>query len=197
MTRTPRRPASRARRLAAFVGAGLLALLVPALVLAHPLGNFTINHFAGIRISADRVALDVVIDRAEIPAFQEQQRIDTDRDGVLSPGELDRERHAACTALTSDLRVAVDGRALAPRLVAAGLSTPTGAGGLLTMRLVCEYEAISATPIASTARVSFEDRSFPERIGWREIVVVADEPGAGGVSSRLTAYPADLLTQPL
>ena len=36
----------------------------PTPAAAHPLGNFTINHFAGIRVSSGRIALDVVIDRA-------------------------------------------------------------------------------------------------------------------------------------
>jgi ABC-type nickel/cobalt efflux system permease component RcnA len=74
------------------------------------------------------------------------------------------------------------------------------------MRLVCEYEARLASPIAAGATIAFEDRSFAERIGWREIVVLGDGLAIGGdgtgtdgegVSRRLTSYPADLLTQPL
>ena len=45
----------------------------PGMVAAHPLGNFTINHYAGLRVDARRILLDVVIDEAEIPAFQERQ----------------------------------------------------------------------------------------------------------------------------
>jgi nickel/cobalt transporter (NicO) family protein len=145
----------RLRRLGAIVGAAGLALLLPAVTLAHPLGNFTINHFAALRIGAEAMRIDVVIDRAEIPAFQEVQRLDLDGDGALAPAELERERVAACRVLAPDLRLAVDGRALAPNLVAAGLSTPPGAGGLPTMRLVCEFEAIPAAPIMSTSTVSF------------------------------------------
>ena len=72
------RSRGRARRRVAAAAAALaavLAILLPAVALAHPLGNFTINHFAGVRVSSDRVDLDVVIDRAEIPTFQERQRI--------------------------------------------------------------------------------------------------------------------------
>ncbi len=195
------------RRVAGIVAAAALTLLVPAIALAHPLGNFTINHFAAVRIAPSAISLDVVIDRAEIPAFQESQRLDVDGDGVVSAPELERERQAACTALASDLRLAVDGRALTPTPVAAGLSLPPGAGNLPTMRLVCEYMAALATPIASTTTVSFEDRSFPERIGWREIVVLGDGMtvagsdaatiGSGSISNRLSAYPTDLLAQPL
>ena len=184
-----------------------LALLIPAATLAHPLGNFTINHFAAIRVAPDRVSLDVVIDRAEIPAFQEQQRLDTDRDGALSEAELAGQAAAGCQTLVGDLRLTIGGAAAVPALTAAGLSLPPGAGGLPTMRLVCEFEAAVATSLTSTTSVTFEDRSFAERIGWREIVVLGDgvvvdgaatsEADAGGASARLTSYPQDLLAQPL
>jgi nickel/cobalt exporter len=207
------RSRGRARRRVGVVGAFAAALAVvgaialPAVALAHPLGNFTINHFAGLRVAPDRISLDVVIDRAEIPAFQEQQRLDVNGDGTLAPAELDGQREAACQALAADLHLAVGGADVIPSVVAAGLTLPPGAGGLSTMRLVCEYEASLATPIAAGTLLAFEDRSFAERIGWREIVVVGDGVTFGGqataagdpagVSSRLTSYPKDLLTQPL
>ena len=62
--RTIRRSARRIRFGAAVV-AVLAGLLVPAIASAHPLGNFTINHYAGIRVEPDRVLLDVVVDQAE------------------------------------------------------------------------------------------------------------------------------------
>ena len=80
MSRQPERPARRgdghfdASRLLGAAGLAIgFGLLVPALALAHPLGNFTINHYAGIRVEPGRVILDVVIDQAEIPTFQERQ----------------------------------------------------------------------------------------------------------------------------
>jgi nickel/cobalt transporter (NicO) family protein len=193
------------RRVAALAGA-VLALLLPALALAHPLGNFTINHFTALRISPDRISLDVVIDRAEIPAFQELQRLDPDGDGALAPRDIETERRAACLALAGDLALSIGGASVAPALVAAGLSLPPGAGGLPTMRLACQYQARLVAPLESGLVVRFEDRSFAGRIGWREIVVLGDRvtidgdgpiAAPGGISRRLTDYPADLLAQPL
>lgn len=198
---------SRSRR----VGRALLLALAvlsigPAAAFAHPLGNFTINHFAGIRIGTDRIDLDVVIDRAEIPTFQERQRLDTDGDGTVSPAEIEAERQVACQALASDLWLALGGQRADLAVAKAGLSFPPGAGGLSTMRLVCEYAVALATGASAGTTVGFEDRSFAERIGWREIVVLGDGvtlSGASaatdpqGVSKRLTTYPADLLSQPL
>jgi ABC-type nickel/cobalt efflux system permease component RcnA len=181
----------------------MTALAPPAL--AHPLGNFTINHYAGLRVAPDRISLDVVIDRAEIPAFQELQRLDPDGNGALTPSEAVAAGRAGCRDLAPDLHLAVGGSRLDTTLVAAGLTLPPGTGGLPTMRLVCEYDAILTGPISSPATVSFEDSSFAERIGWREIVVVGDRTivtggeaaALGGVSARLTSYPSDLLAQPL
>jgi nickel/cobalt transporter (NicO) family protein len=192
----------RARR-ALLLAIAVLAV-APAVALAHPLGNFTINHFAGIRVGTDRISLDVVIDRAEIPTFQERQTLDTDGDGTLSATELEAARQAACGALAGDLRLTVGGVPASMAAQSAGLSFPGGAGGLPTMRLVCEYEALLASPLAGDTAVRFEDRSFAERIGWREIVIAGDGTTVAtggssleGVSARLTVYPTSLLAQPL
>ena len=80
----------------------MLLVLLPALASAHPLGNFTINHFAALRVDGGQVALDVVIDRAEIPTFQERQKLDANGDGGLSPAEQERARQAACPELGAE-----------------------------------------------------------------------------------------------
>ena len=81
-----RRAGLRAGR--AFVAALVLLPLATTAVLAHPLGNFTINHHAGIRVEPDRVLLDVVIDQAEIPTVQAVMDLDADGDGEFSDDEL-------------------------------------------------------------------------------------------------------------
>ena len=187
---------------ATLAGTALL-LLVPAVALAHPLGNFTINHYAALRIGTTEVDLDVVIDQAEIPTFQERQRIDTNRDGTIDAAETEAERQTACGALANQLSLTVDGGAIALDVTDAGLSFPAGAGGLSTMRLVCEYRAALPAPMIAATTVVFTDASHAERVGWREIVAVGDRVELGDVpspgasrSARLTAYPADLLATP-
>jgi nickel/cobalt exporter len=191
--------------------AGLLAIvalvLAPAAAAAHPLGNFTINHYAGLRIGADRIAVDLVIDEAEIPTFQDRQRIDRDGNGDVTPDELEAERTAVCPRLAADLRLDVGGSPLALKAIAAGLSFPPGAGGLSTMRVVCELSGALGELIVRPTEVRFEDRSFAARIGWRELAVLGDGTIARAVgpvalrevtaSGRLTSYPADQLAQPL
>ena len=53
-----------ARLSAAVLGAAALAVLSAGLASAHPLGNFTINHYAGLRVGVDAIRLDVVVDMA-------------------------------------------------------------------------------------------------------------------------------------
>ena len=138
---------------------------------AHPLGNFTINHYAGIRIEPSAIVLDIVVDQAEIPTFQARLDFDTDMDGEVSDAEADVGRVTACDELTPDLELTVADVRQAITLTRAGLTFPQGVGGLPTMRVVCEYRADLATPIAAATPVTFADVSFAERLGWREIVI--------------------------
>ena len=50
-------------------------IVVPA-ALAHPLGNFTVNHYAGLHVTREKITIDYVMDLAEIPAFQEIELLD-------------------------------------------------------------------------------------------------------------------------
>ncbi len=197
------------RRSLRFIRATALALLcatVPATVLAHPLGNFTINHYAGIAIAPDEIRLDVVIDMAEIPAFQERQKIDRDGDGDVTDAEIGGGcRIRLATTQGALLRLAVDGVPAELASTAASISFPPGLGGLSTMRIECAFAAPLGLDTADERPiVTFEDLSYPERIGWREIVATGTGVAidAGGLpttspSLRLTQYPADLLVEPL
>ena len=198
------------RRLLAVLSAlsALAALAAPATAAAHPLGNFTINHYAALRVGEDAIALDVVVDFAEIPAFQERIRIDADGDGNVTDAEADAARGDECAALLPSLTLEADDTPLDLRLEAAGLAFPAGAGGVPTMRVVCELTAALPSPLGDGVVVTFADTSYAERIGWREIVVISDgvtitgpvegaAPTSTDISARLTSYPESLLDQPL
>lgn len=193
------------RRLAwaALLGGGLV-LVVPGLALAHPLGNFTVNHYAGIRVEPARIVVDLVIDEAEIPTFQDRLRIDTDGDGVISDVESNVERLAACPRLEPDVTLTADGRRLDLTVLEAGLSFPPGTAGLSTMRLVCEFAADLPADAQWPIRIGFDDASHPGRIGWHEVVVtgsgVTIKRGslpATSISNRLRTYPPNLIPHPL
>ena len=56
-----------------------LSLLFAAICLflpgafAHPMGNFSINHYSGIRVDDGKIELTYIIDEAEIPTYQALQ----------------------------------------------------------------------------------------------------------------------------
>src|SRR5215475_16024196 len=54
------------------VGHGL-SLVAPPTSLAHPLGNFSISRYAGLRIAQNGIELRYLLDMAEIPTFTEIQ----------------------------------------------------------------------------------------------------------------------------
>jgi nickel/cobalt exporter len=182
----------------------LAGLAVPIAAFAHPLGNFTINHYAGITVSASSIRLDIVIDMAEIPAFQERQTMDADGDGTVDDAEAASGALTDCTTLVDSLRLARDGKPLVLHATSHAASFPPGAGGLSTLRLECGYDAALVPAVGGPTTIDFNDRSYTERIGWREIVAVADgvDLDSQGLpttspSQRLTAYPADKIALPL
>ena len=188
---------------ASLLGAAGLLTISSGVAAAHPLGNFTINHYAGIRVEPDRIAVDVVIDEAEIPAFQAKQALDANGDGSLDPAEVQAARVPTCVTVAAAMTLTVNGTATPVQLAAAGLSFPPGNGGLSTMRIVCELEAPVAPATSGGTSIVLTDGFEPSRIGWREMTVAGDGvtiEAAGipaeGATARLTTYPSGLVGAP-
>ena len=137
---------------------------------------------------------------AEIPAFQEIAIFDADGNGRPDAAEAASYHSAKCESLRSDLDLRVNNKPATLSLSSSNIEFPAGAGGLLTLRLNCNFTT-SLTDGATN--ISFTDNSYPERIGWREIVVTGDNVALQGgfastsISDRLTKYPEDLMSNPL
>jgi ABC-type nickel/cobalt efflux system permease component RcnA len=172
------------KRLALLVGL-LAAVVLPAAAQAHPLGNFTVNRFSAIEASGDRVYVKYVLDLAEIPTYQEGDRV---------------RRLGFAGRIARGLELDLDGRRAGLKTIASRVRSRPGAGGLPTLRFEAVFEADRQ---GSTLR--FEDTNYSGRIGWREVVVRADrgarvvssDAPTKSVSDELRAYPADLLSEPL
>jgi ABC-type nickel/cobalt efflux system permease component RcnA len=176
------------KRVAHLVVIGVAAacgLLAAGTASAHPLGNFTVNHFANVELAGDSVYVRFALDLAEIPTFQEGA-------SVRRPG------YAA--SLANRLVLTIDGKRVPLTVVAHRTSQRPGAGGLKTMRLDAIYRAQ-----ARGSRLSFADTTFASRIGWRELIltarggahVTASSAPRVSRSDELRAYPQDLLQSPL
>jgi nickel/cobalt transporter (NicO) family protein len=170
---------------------GVLAALAAALVggsstpaSAHPLGNFTTNTSATIRVRPEVVQVAYVVDLAEIPTLRVTQALG--QDDVTS---LNGWAQRTCQGIAGkvELRVAGKRRTLTSDGAAAGLSD--GQAGLQTLRLSCELSALGKTAVG--AAVSLDDQNFADRAGWREIVVPTGAAGAPSVSptQTLRVYP--------
>ena len=140
MSASIRRWTARLGALAALLGAGL-ALVPAGTAAAHPLGNFTINQFAELRLHPGSVEIFAVVDHAEIPTLQQRSALDRDADGAVSADEASLRADAECAELADAVAVSVDGAALSFRVTSAALSSPQGEAGLATTRVECVLDA--------------------------------------------------------
>ena len=180
----------------------LISLLLVQTVAAHPLGNFSINRYSRLELNGDTVALRYIVDMAEIPALQNRPKIDTNNDDTLSDSELATYIANLIPQLTANLDLSIDDQPIKLTVSEYSLSFPEGQGGLLTQRLVIDFEGVLPT---QRGEIFYADGNYVDRLGWSEIVVDSADAfsvdGAtvpmGDISAELTAYPDDLLQSPL
>jgi nickel/cobalt exporter len=178
-----------------------VSLLLGPRSLAHPMGNFSVNHYSKISLERDGITISYIIDLAEIPTYQELQQ------GNVTPDVADQavtrfigQRGAQ---LVRGLSLLVDGKRLPLRLMSSQVIFPPGAGGLPTMKMGFVYSA-AYPPDHKSGSLQYADDNYPGHAGWKEIVAVAS-PAATFISSSvpqtdrsagLTNYPTDLLNSP-
>jgi len=169
---------------------------------AHPLGNFSINRYAGVELGTTHVQIRYVVDMAEIPTFQEVQ----DTGLVTEAGYPSIVPWVARKAetLARGLHLEVGGQRLTPSVAASEMIFPPGAGGLPTLKLGVVYRAPLPADATGTIELHYRDENFADRAGWKEIIVRA---GAGVTlisstapptdrSRELSDYPTDMLNSP-
>ncbi|HXW92084.1 MAG TPA: hypothetical protein VEK33_16160 [Terriglobales bacterium] len=179
----------------------ILSLLLGAgRVLAHPMGNFSINHYGKIKIGPRSEEILYVVDMAEIPTYQEMRQSAL----TLKPNDLNDLRYLDGQAanLKRGLALEIDGQPVPLATISRWLTFSEGAGGLPTMKLTFVFGG-PRTVAAGSHRLSYADNNFPGRAGWKEIVVVGEdlpilESTAPNVdrSNELSNYSADLLNSP-
>jgi nickel/cobalt transporter (NicO) family protein len=176
----------------------LTCLGVPAALAAHPMGNFSVSHYSRLYLKASGLELTYVLDLAEIPAFQllGSWRIDWKDEALLSG----KSTQQAAEWLDNIVLMQAGERVPLP-LISVSSTAVEGAGGLPVLRVSLTAKAALQLP----GDVTYEDRNYPGRAGWKEIVIDHDPAVAIGKSSHsdkdlskaLTYYPTDpSITQP-
>jgi nickel/cobalt transporter (NicO) family protein len=148
----------------------VLWLAAAAALMGHPLGNFSVNHYARFEPSAGGIELQYVIDLAEIPTFELLREWNLDRNSPHD--QLEARALEQSGVWASGLSITVSGTPVIPIVRGVSLTLADGAGNLPIVRITAKMH-ISAT----AGTVEYEDRNFDGRAGWKEIVIAAG-PGA-------------------
>jgi hypothetical protein len=182
-------------KLAVFpVTLSLLTLTYAARLFAHPMGNFSVSHYTKLVVTAHGIDVQYALDLAEIPTFELLRGWKLDRGSSRS--ELDKRAGAQAREWLKNLVIAIDGKPVQAGFEHAGLTISDGAGNLPILRITTQ--AHIDTPRASLEygpSLAYEDRNFPERAGWKEIVVDASVGATLRRASQTNKDISKVLTQ--
>src|SRR5215211_311422 len=172
---------------------------------AHPLGNFTINHYSRLEFADEKAHIDYVLDVAEIPTFQRKRQLDPNGDGKLSDAEARSYLDAELLSLVENLQLRVGEKVVPLRLLDSSATYRPGQGGLPILRIEARLLAELPKNWEDNGAGYYTDRNYKDHLGWCEIVVQGG-PGvaikrstapSAGVSDELRKYPSDMLSSPL
>ncbi len=167
------------------------------LLSAHPMGNFSVSHYTRLEVSAKGVEMIYALDLAEVPTYTLMR--DWKLDAKSPQADLEAKAAEQAREWARGLEFQAGGKTVTPKFVRTEIKLSDGAGGLSVARITTTFELP-----ALTSPLTFEDRNFPDRAGWKEIVI---RSGAGTEilkasqgdierSKALTEYPADPTSAP-
>src|SRR5579863_775793 len=176
---------------------------VAALALtAHPMGNFSVSHFTRFDVGKKVLNVTYVLDLAEIPTYQLMRdwNLDPSADAKIPQETLNEKAAAQAQGWIKNLDFTSNGDRILPKLQHTTIKLSDGAGGMHVSRIESSLRLENVQ-----GKLAFEDRNYPDRAGWKEIVIAssdgtpiiqASQSGADR-SKALTEYPTDpTLTPP-
>ena len=169
---------------------------------AHPMGNFSVNHYARIDLNpAAGSTLTYVLDLAEIPTFElfQQWKLDEPQAAPVQAAIVQAKAQSQALKWIQDLAITQNGQAVTPHIRQVKSQLTDGAGGMPVLRIETLAD-LALTP----GPLQYQDRNFPNRTGWKEIVirrgngVTVTQSAQNGLdlSHALTAYPTELTVAP-
>jgi nickel/cobalt exporter len=152
---------------------------------AHPMGSFSVSHYTRLEVSAEGVEVTYILDLANVPGYILL------RDWKSANGPHTAVEQAQEWAKGLEFRAG--GKLVKPQFVRADIRDARPDAVVIT-------STFKLTGVASP--LQFEDHNFPDRFGWKEIVIrsgpgaaiVTASQGSTGRSNGLDAYPADAMT---
>jgi len=180
----------------------LVPFFAAILLTAHPMGNFSVSHFTRFDVVKNAVNVTYVLDLAEIPTYQLMRdwNLDPAADANIPQQTLDEKASKQVGEWVKSLHFMSKGNRIQPKQERTSIKLSAGAGGMHVSRIETSLR-LDHVP----GELTFEDRNYPDRAGWKEIVIAsadgtpiiqASQSGADR-SKALTEYPADpTLTPP-
>lgn len=142
---------------------------------AHPLGNFSLNHYNSLEIHPDGIITQHVLDFAEIPSYNELSRVDTDGDNKVTLKEMRQYKETLRSRLLPGwillLKLADEkAQLLKPEVIRNEVILSRGEGGLtcLLIQMVCIYESEGLSRLGEH-QIVFKDRNLTQMGGVHEI----------------------------
>lgn len=180
----------------------LISFLAALALTAHPMGNFSVSHYTRFDVEKKTIKITYVLDLAEIPTYQLMRdwNLDPSADAKIPQQTLNEKASAQAAAWIKNLDFTSNGTRLTPKQEATKIKLTDGAGGMHVSRIETELRLDNVQ-----GNLAFEDRNYPERAGWKEIVIASTDGtpiiqashSGEDRSKALTEYPADpTLTPP-
>ena len=177
-------------------------------VRAHPMGNFSINHYTGITVEQDAILVHHIIDMAEVPAYTEiKNKISRGGDGKrATPAEIEKYRPGAIRKIAGGLKLNVDGRAVKLQVLDSKVELLDGLPGLKTIWYEMHLRAPFKARAGKQHTVTFRDTNWPEKSanGWKEIELfdthtarITERPELSDIhTDKMRNYPEENIPNP-
>jgi nickel/cobalt exporter len=157
------------------------------------MGNFSVSHFTKLDINKKVVKITYVLDLAEIPTYQLMRdwNLDPAADAKIAPEILTQKAITQAEQWMKQLNFTPESH---PKLESATIKLTDGAGGMRVARIESHLRLDNVQ-----GKLTFEDKNYPDRAGWKEIVITSSDStpiiqaSQSGTdrSKALTQYPTD------
>jgi ABC-type nickel/cobalt efflux system permease component RcnA len=179
----------------------LIPFFAAIILTAHPMGNFSVSHFTRFDVQKKSVSVTYVLDLAEIPTYQLMRdwNLDPSADAKIPQSTLNEKAATQAQEWIKQLDFTSNGEPIHPTLLSTKIKLSEGAGGMQVSRIESSLRLDNVQ-----GKLSFEDRNYPDRAGWKEIVIASSDStpiiqasqSGTDLSKALTEYPPDPLLAP-